>query len=173
MIKILELFGGVKIKVYSDGRIETFDHTSFRKNGRKDNRKGRVLNPSVNKYGYHQIVLTENGTRKTYTVHRLVAEAFLENKDHKPTVNHIDGNKLNNDYRNLEWATHKEQKHHSIKTGLAKENVKALEKANKNRSKPVTFRGKYYKSINEAARENGVHGRVILKEGVMQHEQHY
>ena len=82
-------------------------------------------------------------------------------------------NKLNNDYRNLEWATHKEQKHHSIKTVLAKENVKALEKANKNRSKPVTFRGKYYQSINEAARENGVHGRVILKEGVMQHEQHY
>lgn len=165
MIKILELFGDVKIKVYSDGRIETFDHTSFRKNGRKDNRKGRVLNPSVNKYGYHQIVLTENGTRKTYTVHRLVAEAFIDNKEHKPTVNHIDGNKLNNDYRNLEWATHKEQKDHSIKIGLAKENIKALEMANKKRSKPVIFRGSIINQSTKQPEKMEYMGELFSKKG--------
>lgn len=64
--------------------------------------------------------LTKNGLPKTYSVHRLVAEAFIPNPLGKPTVNHLDGDKLNNDVTNLEWATYSENVCHAFEHGLSK-----------------------------------------------------
>lgn len=117
-IKILELFGNLKVKVSDDGKVYTLDHSNLRKNGRIDNRKGKQLKPKVDRYGYETIVLTKDGMRKNYTIHKLVALAFIPNPENKPTVNHKDGNKLNNNVSNLEWATHKEQKVHAWNNNL-------------------------------------------------------
>lgn len=48
----------------------------------------------------------------------MVAEAFIDNIDNKPEVNHIDGNRLNNKAYNLEWVTRQENMEHAIETGL-------------------------------------------------------
>lgn len=84
--------------------------------------------PILSTPGYYTVTLSKNGkTTFSIGVHRLVAEAFIENTDPTKTeVNHKDGNKLNNYYKNLEWVTRKENNEHAIKTGLRKY-VKAIE----------------------------------------------
>lgn len=59
-------------------------------------------------------------TQKLYKIHRLVAEYFIPNPNNYPIVNHIDGNKQNSNYLNLEWCTYKQNSEHAVKTGLCK-----------------------------------------------------
>ena len=55
--------------------------------------------------GYRTVGLVKNGKMKTTYIHRLVAEAFIPNPNNYPMVNHIDEDKSNNYYKNLEWCT--------------------------------------------------------------------
>lgn len=80
----------------------------------------KVLNWCDNGNGYMYVSLIINGKRKNYTIHRLVAETFVPNPNNLPTVNHIDGNKLNNHYSNLEWCTIKYNHEHALRIGLEK-----------------------------------------------------
>ena len=70
------------------------------------------------KQRYIQILLSKNNKRQSYALHRLVAEVFIENPENKPYVNHIDGNKRNNNADNLEWVTQSENMNHASSTGL-------------------------------------------------------
>ena len=68
----------------------------------------RILKPSTNKRGYKKVVLVKVGEkRKTFLVHRLVAEAFIPNPNNYSEVNHKDENPSNNNVDNLEWCTRK------------------------------------------------------------------
>jgi len=88
------------------GKIKTKEITL-----KKYNRKGMYSEV----YLYSDII-----KRKRFDVHRLVAVAFIKNPESKKEVNHIDGNKHNNEVNNLEWVTRKENSEHAIKTGLHK-----------------------------------------------------
>lgn len=82
--------------------------------------KERILSKSLTHDGYEKVRLNRKGKDITARVHRLVAEAFIENPLHKETVNHIDGNKQNNCVENLEWCDRKEQMQHAYNLGLKK-----------------------------------------------------
>lgn len=88
--------------------------------------------------------MTVNTSLGTIKVHRAVAEAFIENPDGKPQVNHINGNKADNSVSNLEWATCVENMSHASRTGLAKH------------VPVIRDDGKAYRTVTEAARHNNV-----------------
>lgn len=165
-LKVLELFAGLEVEVYPDGRIKTLDHKLIRKNGRVDNRKGKFVKPGLDRDGYHYVVFSHKGRRKTYRVHRLVAKAFIPNLENKPTVNHINGVKTDNRVENLEWATQSEQKRHSIKNHLCDKNIKALAKHNASVSRKVIFEGIEYPSVRAASRLSGWSQSTVTKKGV-------
>jgi len=80
----------------------------------------KVLKPWKDRGGYFNVGLWKNGIREHHTIHRLVALAFVPNPENKPTVNHIDGCKINNFVENLEWCSQKENVHHAWSSGLSK-----------------------------------------------------
>ena len=85
---------------YPDGKISKLDGTPLKK--------------YISPYGYERVCI--NG--KCWLVHRIVAMVFIPNPDNKPQVNHIDGNKQNNDISNLEWVTPEENMRHASCMGL-------------------------------------------------------
>jgi hypothetical protein len=93
-------------QVSSYGRVMSLDRTIWNKANKSYSKiKGCVLKlDSINKK-YEQISLMKNGVGKKFLVHRLVAMHFVENINYLPQVNHIDENKMNNHYLNLEWVT--------------------------------------------------------------------
>lgn len=70
--------------------------------------------------GYEKIILTKNNKSTLFSVHRLVAMAFIPNPENKEFVNHINGNKLDNRVQNLEWCTRSENTIHAYKLGMCK-----------------------------------------------------
>ena len=91
----------------------------------------KYLAGNYNKDGYRKVILiAKNGKRKTETVHRLVAIAFVDNPNGYPVVNHIDSDRQNNNASNLEWTTVKGNTQHGYKFGSIKESqIKATEAA--------------------------------------------
>lgn len=85
--------------------------------GRIMNNKGLILKQYIQNSGYY-IVHLSNGKRKAFTTHRLVATVFIKNTENKDYVNHIDGNKSNNNIENLEWCTGQENMQHAVKNNL-------------------------------------------------------
>ena len=74
----------------------------------KNSKTNRILKPGNDKDGYKLINLCKNGKVKNFKVHRLVGNAFLENPDNKPVIDHIDEDKANNNVMNLRWCSQKE-----------------------------------------------------------------
>ena len=71
-----------------------------------------ILRTYENHKGYLKVGLTKNGICEKHRVHRLVAKAFIPNPEGLPEVNHIDGNKRNNSFSNLEWVSGEQNRAH-------------------------------------------------------------
>lgn len=87
---------------------------------RRQGTDGRRIRSCIDKSGYERVYLCKRGKHRTFLLHRLVAETFLDNPENKPCVNHIDGNKQNNNVNNLEWVTYSENMKHAVRNNLNK-----------------------------------------------------
>lgn len=74
----------------------------------------RELKTQISEHGYERIRIR----KKTYSIHRLVAKYFLNNDENLPQVNHIDGNKLNNNVENIEWCNNSHNQKHAWDNNL-------------------------------------------------------
>jgi hypothetical protein len=119
----------------------------------------KMLVPLKHHGGY---LIVHLGKSRVKSIHVLVAEAFLPNPEGKKCVNHIDGNKHNNCVKNLEWATHKENTAHAIRTGLRNPHFNNAKRGKENaQSKAVCQYStdgtllKVWECISDAARAVG------------------
>lgn len=81
---------------------------------------GKMLDGAISENGYRYYRLSKNNIKKMFYAHRLVAEHFLDNPDNLPVVNHLDGNKLNNNLENLQWVSYSDNIKHAHENGLIK-----------------------------------------------------
>jgi hypothetical protein len=90
--------------IYSDGKVYS-------------NKSKKFIKPHIEN-GYYRIGLYIDGKPKTYKLHRLIGECFIEKPEGKNQINHKDCNKLNNDVSNLEWCNNSENQLHAYQNGL-------------------------------------------------------
>jgi hypothetical protein len=105
--------------------IENYPNYMVSKDGKIYSiRLKRYLQPVKNENGYHYVTLCTGDTKekKNLYVHNLVANAFIEKINGKTIVNHIDGNKINNNIEILEWVNQSENMKHAIKLKASLQN---------------------------------------------------
>ena len=107
------------IKGYENYSVSNFGNV-------KNNKTDRILKPKIDKDGYKRLQLYKDGKPKDFMVHRLVCNAFLENTDNKPLVDHIDCNRQNNNVINLRWCTNSENQRNKNKTQRNTSTVKGV-----------------------------------------------
>lgn len=120
-------------------------------------RNNRELKPKIDRYGYKTVVLSNHGYHRYFTIHRLVALAFLPRVEGKNCVNHIDENKLNNNVSNLEWVNPCENANHGTRNQRMSETkctrpVCCVD----NNGNVFTFKG-----VKDASRQTGLAHSVI------------
>ena len=160
-----------RYEVSNFGRIKSVERIIVYPSGKKQPHKEKIMSIIPRKAlrgrtSYYCIRLCKSGKYKGFLVHRLVAEAFIPNPENKPEINHIDGNGLNNQINNLEWATSSENKRHCIKN------------LGNHQLSPVVCveTGERFNSLTEAGRRNGTTGKNIwnaTKYGVRANGLHY
>lgn len=93
-------------QISNKGKVKSLERKVKGKNGSYNTVKEKILKPGKNKIGYMIVVLSKDRKKKNYYLHRLVAEAFLNNPYNLQEINHLDEDKTNNNVNNLEWSTH-------------------------------------------------------------------
>jgi hypothetical protein len=97
-----------------------------------DGKPAKFLNLNIqekNHTSYHTVALSKYGKATTFSVHRLVAKAFIPNPENKLHINHIDNDGTNNHVSNLEWVTHSENMLHAGKQGRLTETTRKAQAA--------------------------------------------
>lgn len=140
------------------GRVKSLAHVVPTKGNYVRKTSTRILRQKLKKNGYLEVMLSKNGDKKIFLVHRLVALSFLgEPKGERNIVNHKDEYPKNNKLENLEWVTTKE----NVNYGTAKERSRLNQLNHPSTSKPVIAESLvdgsklYFPSVSEAARYRG------------------
>ena len=162
------------------GQVRSVERVIFSQRwGGHQLRHSVILKPSISSRGYKMVVLSKNGKRKAYSVHRLVATTFLPNPNNLPVINHKDQNKLNNKINNLEWCDQMYNFHYAD-ADVRRAISQSLAKIGKHYSPRTEFKPgnvlscnlhpvfciekeKKYKSMKEACKECGISRSSILK----------
>lgn len=150
-------------------KIDGFNYSVSDTGEVRNDGTGKIKSNVTTDHGYEKVDLYSESKRKTMRVHRLVAQAFVDNPDNKPQVNHKDGNKHNNTPDNLEWTTAKENMEHASRNGLTSHipHYGMLGKKNPNggaKGRPVKIveTGEVFASAAEAERQTGVSDSSIF-----------
>ena len=133
-----------KYQVSNLGRVKSLNY---------NNTKKEKILKSRNNRGYLCVTLYKEGKSKTCKVHRLVAQAFIENSNNYLEVNHKDENKTNNCVENLEWCTRKYNNSYGTRNKKASESMKGKNKGSKHpasRKVQCITTGKKINTITEA-----------------------
>jgi hypothetical protein len=143
IFKDIEGYPNYQISNYGNVKSLNYNHTG----------KEKILKPTKDKKGYLRVCLSKQGKLKNHKIHRLVAEAFIENQNNYLMVNHKDENKENNCVSNLEWCTAK----YNINYGTHNQRVAESNTNHPKRSKPVLCveTGVVYPSAIEVQRQLG------------------
>ena len=103
-------------------QIEGYENYAITEDGKVwSYNRDKFMKTRFNRSGYEVVNLYADGMCKTFSVHRLVAQAFIPNPNDYSQINHIDGDKENNNISNLEWCTAGQNNIHAIENGLRKE----------------------------------------------------
>lgn len=130
-------------EVSNYGRVKALERHIFTLN-KNCIYKPLILKAILGKRGYYEVRLSVNYGSKIKKIHRLIAEYFIPNPSNKSQVNHIDGNRLNNDISNLEWVNNRENSCHRFKNSNCSSKytgVSYFKRDNKWRSQ-IQFKGK-------------------------------
>lgn len=154
-------------EISSDGQVKRLAKWIYVKNSKGYWVGDIIKKPQKGTGGYLQVGLRIDGNTILYSLHRLVAEAFIQNPENKPCVNHINGVKTDNRVENLEWCTHSENMVHAIrviKTHKAPIPIDLRGSKNKRSKKLVCLNtGVQYESAGEAARILNLHQGSISR----------
>ena len=139
-------------QVSNMGRVKSLDREIIYKDGRVYKYNGQIIKTyKNNNNGYLTVTLRKNSNIKTFDVHRLVALHFVEGYKDGLVVNHIDEDKTNNKYTNLEWCTY------SYNNSYGNHNI--------NHSKKILCitTGKIFNSIKECCNEYDLDNSTVVK----------
>jgi len=142
------------------GRVRTYNKTTYTKKHGVRHWKNRILKERIDKKNRMLSVnLYKNGKGKSFLIHRLVAQEFLGFPENKSmTVNHKDGDRLNNKLENLEWLSLKDNIKHGFENGLYCNQI-AIKVENKKNGQIYIYR-----SMSEASKNiQQNHGYISRK----------